>query len=61
MIEIDQGICVTGITCSRIAVAWRNDHEGERKYLELARDAADWDSSMMYIPKPYAIYSADHS
>lgn len=55
MVEIDQGICVTGYyllaDCRRMA----QDLDGERKYLELARDAADWDSSMMYVPKPNAV------
>ena len=55
MIGIDQGVCVTGYyllaNCRRRA----EDLEGERKYLELARDAAAWDSSMMFTPKSYRV------
>lgn len=55
MVEIDQGVCVTGYyllaDCRRMA----KDVDGERKYLEMARDAADWDSSLMYVPKPNAV------
>jgi hypothetical protein len=51
MVQIDQGVCVTGYyllaDCRRLA----NDVDGERKYLELARDATAWDSSLMYTPK----------
>jgi len=54
-VELDQGTCAAGYyilaDCRRLA----NDSEGERKYLELARDAQSWDNSIMYIPKPYAI------
>lgn len=53
MVEIDRGVCVTGYyllaDCRRMA----KDVDGERKYLELARDATAWDSSMMYTPKPH--------
>jgi hypothetical protein len=53
--EIDQGICSAGYyivaECRRLA----NDIEGQRKYLELARDAQSWDDSIMYIPKNYEI------
>ena len=55
MIEIDQGICVAGFyilaDCRRLA----NDVESERKYLELARDAQCWDTSILYMPKPYSV------
>lgn len=51
MVEIDQGVCVTGYyllaECRRLA----NDFVSQRKYLELARDATAWDSSLMYTPK----------
>jgi hypothetical protein len=53
MIEIDQGVCLGGFyilaDCRRLA----NDIDGERKYLELARDAQCWGSSV--IPKPYTV------
>ena len=55
IVEIDQGTCAAGYyilaDCRRAA----NDAEGERKYLELGRDAQSWDPSIMYIPKAYAI------
>jgi len=51
MVQLDNGVCVTGYyllaECRQLA----NDVDGERKYLELARDATAWDSSMMYTPK----------
>jgi hypothetical protein len=55
LIEIDQGICQAGIyilaeCCRRV-----NDIEGERKYLEMARDALSWDSSRLILPRTYAI------
>jgi hypothetical protein len=55
MVVLDQGACVTGYyllaDCRRTA----NDLDGEREYLELARDATAWDSSMTYTPKPYRV------
>ncbi len=55
MIEIDRGVCLTGFQilaeCSRQTDA----REDERKYLELARDAASWDLSRMPIPRPYSV------
>jgi hypothetical protein len=55
MIAVDGGVCVAGYyilaDCRRLA----NDRHGERKYLELARDAQCWDSSMSRIPKPYSV------
>src|SRR5688572_1370531 len=53
MIEIDHGLCLAGFyilaDCRRLA----NDIDGERKYLELARDAQCWGSSA--IPRPYSV------
>ena len=55
IVAIDHGVVVTGYyllaQCRHLA----GDVEGERKYLELGRDAAAWDSSIMYTPKPSAI------
>ena len=55
IVELDQGICAAGYyilaECRRLT----NDIEGQRTYLELARDAQSWDNSIMYIPKNYAI------
>jgi len=55
LIEIDQGVCQAGIyilaeCCHRVG-----DIEGERKYLEMARDAVSWDSSRLVLPRTYAI------
>lgn len=54
MIEIDQGVCVAGFyllaECSRRT----NDLDGERKYLEAARDATSWDLSKTTVPRPYS-------
>ena len=55
IIDLDDGVCIAGFyllaDCRRLA----NDSDGERKYLELARDAQCWDSSMSRIPKPYSV------
>jgi hypothetical protein len=55
MVEIDHGMVVTGFyilaECRQLA----HDLDGARKYLELARDATSWDSSMLYVPKPHSI------
>lgn len=55
VVELDQGTCSAGYyvlaECRHLA----NDSCGERKYLELARDAQSWDFSVSFIPKPYAI------
>lgn len=55
VVELDQGTCAAGYyilaDCRRLA----NDVDGQRKYLELARDAQSWDFSITFIPKPYAI------
>ena len=55
MIEIDQGVCVAGFYILAECRKRANDSDGERKYLELARDAQCWDSSMSRIPKPYTV------
>src|SRR5689334_20238398 len=55
VVELDQGTCSAGYyllaDCREVA----NDVDGRRKYLELARDAQSWDSSVAFIPKPYAV------
>lgn len=55
LIEIDHGMVASSFyilaDCRRAA----HDVEGERAYLEKARDANSWDSSMIYIPRPYTI------
>ncbi len=55
MVEIDQGVCVAGLyilaeCCQRV-----QDVDGERKYLELARDAVCWDLSRQVMPRTYAV------
>ncbi|HXQ71136.1 MAG TPA: hypothetical protein VN844_11640 [Pyrinomonadaceae bacterium] len=55
LIEIDGGLVAAGYyilaDCARLA----HDVESERAYLESARDSNSWDSSMLYIPRPYSI------
>ena len=55
VVEIDGGLCAAGYyilaECRQLA----NDSESQRKYLELARDAQSWDSSISFIPRPYTI------
>lgn len=55
VVELDQGTCSAGYyilaECRHLA----QDACGERKYLELARDAQSWDLSLTFIPKPYSI------
>jgi hypothetical protein len=55
MVEIDQGVCVTGYYLLAECARRAKDLEGQRNYLGLARDAAAWDSSMTYTPKPYRV------
>ena len=55
MVQIDEGISVTGYYLLADCRRGADDVEGERKFLELARDAAAWDSSMMFTPKPYRV------
>jgi hypothetical protein len=54
-VEIDQGTTAAPYYILAECRQRANDHDGQRKYLELARDAQVWDNSIMYIPKPYAI------
>jgi hypothetical protein len=55
VVELDEGTCAAGYyilaDCCRLA----NDADGQRKYLELARDAQSWDVAIMFTPKPYAL------
>jgi len=55
LIEIDQGICIAGFYVLAECCRKQNDIEGQRKYLEMAKDAATWDSFMTVIPRPYSI------
>jgi hypothetical protein len=55
MVEIDEGITVAGLYLLAECSHQSNDIEGERKYLELARDAACWDSTRTCMPRCYSI------
>ena len=55
MIEIDQGVCMAGFYLLAECCNRSNDIDGERDYLELARDCMSWDLSRMPIPRPYKI------
>lgn len=55
MVEIDEGITVAGLYLLAECSHQLNDVEAERKYLELARDAACWDSTRTYMPRCYSI------
>ncbi len=55
MVELDGGACVAGLyilaDCRRRA----GDDDGERKYLEMARDAVSWDPSRKIMPRCYSV------
>jgi hypothetical protein len=55
MTEIDHGVCVAGLYILAECSRQENDFDAERKYLELARDATSWDSSMTFVPRPNAV------
>lgn len=55
MVELDQGITVAGLYILAECSHQSNDVEAERKYLELARDAACWDSTRTCMPRCYSI------
>jgi hypothetical protein len=58
MIEIDQGVCMAGFYILAECSKRSNDIDGERKYLELARDSVIWDSSRMIAPRTYSVTQA---
>lgn len=55
MVEIDHGTVGTGFyvlaECRKLA----HDLDGARTYLECARDANCWDSSLTFVPNPHSI------
>jgi hypothetical protein len=55
VVEADGGVCVAGLyvlaECRRRA----GDADGERRFLEMARDAVSWDLSRRPIPRPYSV------
>ena len=55
MVEIDHGVTVAGLYILADCSHQLNDIEGERKYLELARDATIWDSTRTGMPRCYSI------
>jgi|GEM_PF-726058 len=54
-VELDEGTTAAPYYILAECREQANDTEGQRKYLEMARDAQSWDNSIMYIPKNYAI------
>jgi hypothetical protein len=55
IVELDQGVCSAGYYILAECRRRSDDIEGQRTYLESARDAQSWDNSIMYIPKNYNI------
>lgn len=55
VVELDEGTCAAGYYILAECRRHAGDVAGQRKYLELARDAQSWDFSITFIPKPYAI------
>ncbi len=55
MVEIDQGVCVAGLYILAECSQRSQDLDGERKYLELARDAMSWDLSRMPVPRAHSV------
>lgn len=53
MVEIDEGVCVAGLYILADCRRHAGDLEGERAYLERARDAVSWDFSRMVYPRTY--------
>ena len=58
MIEIDEGVCTAGFYILAECCKRSNDIDGERNYLESARDCMSWDLSRMPIPRPYSVTQA---
>ncbi|HKR11853.1 MAG TPA: hypothetical protein VJT15_07345 [Pyrinomonadaceae bacterium] len=55
MVEIDEGICVTGFYLLAECRERSGDLEGARKHLESARDALIWDTLRAVAPRPYSV------
>src|SRR5262249_10744669 len=55
MVEIDQGICVAGLYILAECSQRSGDLDAARIYLERARDAIIWDSSVVIMPRPYSV------
>jgi hypothetical protein len=55
MVELDQGVCVTGLYILAECSQRSGDREAARRYLEMARDALIWDPSRMVSPRAYSV------
>jgi hypothetical protein len=55
LLEIDHGLSQAGFYILAECCRRENDIEGQRKYLEMARDAGCWDSSRMLLPRTYSL------
>lgn len=55
MVELDQGVCVTGLYVLAECSQQSGDLEGARRYFDMARDALIWDPSRMVSPRAYSI------
>ena len=55
LIEIDHGMVAASFYILADSRRLVHDVEGEREYLQKACDSNSWDSSMIYIPRPYTI------
>ena len=54
MVEIDEGVCVTGLHILAECRQHAGDLDAERSYLEQAKDACPWDTLRTIAPRPYA-------
>jgi hypothetical protein len=55
MVELDQGVCVTGLYILAEYSLRLNNPDAARSYLEKARDALIWDPSRMVSPRAYSV------
>lgn len=55
MIEIDEGVCVTGLYLLAECKQRSGNLDAARKYLEAARDALPWDAYRAVSPRPYSV------
>lgn len=55
MVELDEGLCVTGLYILAECRQQAGDLDGARKYLERARDSGIWDTLRAIAPRPYSV------
>jgi hypothetical protein len=55
MVELDKGVCVTGLYILAECKRRSGDQDSARRCLEMARDALIWDPSRMVSPRAYLI------